>query len=223
MATVINPLNTPSTLPDKRRRDGSGGGANGDSSGRQVIQQPRNASSTGIKVGLCAITMSFAALSSAMIVRKGSTDWKHFDLPVLLYFNTLVLMASSLTLEVARRRVANFMRSAGMAVAVHPSRWLETTLGLGLVFLTGQLIAWHRLAQSGFYVSTNPSSSFFYVLTAGHALHLFGGLFGLLLVIYRLSGPAPTLRKSTIDAAAYYWHFMGVLWLYLLLLLRFQL
>jgi cytochrome c oxidase subunit 3 len=61
------------------------------------------------------------------------------------------------------------------------------------------------------------------VLTAGHALHLFGGLFGLLLVIYRLSGPAPTLRKSTIDAAAYYWHFMGVLWLYLLLLLRFQL
>jgi cytochrome c oxidase subunit 3 len=218
MATVIN--RSPLTH-DPRGNDSSGG--NGKLSAQRVIQPPRQTSSTGITIGLCAITMSFAALSSAMLVRKGSNDWKHLDVPWLLYLNTIVLIASSMTLEVARRRVATFMRTAGTDASVHPARWLEATLGLGLAFLTGQLIAWHQLAERGFYVSTNPSSSFFYVLTAGHALHLFGGLFGLILVLHRLSGPVPSLRKSTIDAATYYWHFMGVLWVYLLLLLRFQL
>jgi cytochrome c oxidase subunit III len=202
----------------------SGNPSNGNGSGEavQVELHPRAASSTGISVGLCAIAMSFAALSSALIVRKGSGDWRHIAIPGLLYFNTALLAVSSLTLEIGRRRVAAFMRTAGTA-AGHPGLWLEGTLFLGLAFVAGQLVAWRQLAQSGFYVATNPSSSFFYVLTAGHALHLFGGLFGLVLVLHRLSGPGPTLRKSTLDAAAYYWHFMGVLWVYLLLLLRFQL
>ena len=218
MGTVINP--SPLTH-DHRGNDSNG--RSGDHSARRLIQPPRQTSSTGITIGLCAITMSFAALSSAMIVRKGSNDWKHLDVPWLLYLNTVVLIGSSATLEVGRRRVATFMRTAGTDATTHPARWLELTLALGLAFLTGQLIAWHQLAERGFYVATNPSSSFFYVLTAGHALHLFGGLFGLVLVLRRLSGPVPSLRKSTIDAAAYYWHFMGVLWVYLLLLLRFQL
>jgi len=166
--------------------------------------------------------MSFAALTSALMVRKGSGDWKHIELPRLLYFNTIILAASSVTLEIGRRRITRFMRSAGGAEG-HPKRWLEATLALGLAFLAGQLAAWRQLAESGFYVATNPSSSFFYVLTAGHALHVFGGVFGLLLVLHRLSGPPPTLRKSTFDAAARYWHFMGILWVYLLLVLRFQL
>jgi cytochrome c oxidase subunit 3 len=218
MSTVINP----SPLTQDPRSNGSNGG-NADPSIQRVMQHPQRTSSTGISIGLCAIAMSFAALTSAMIVRKGSNDWKHIDVPWLLYLNTVVLIASSATLEVGRRRVARFMRTAGTDGSVHPARWLEATLALGLAFLAGQLIAWHQLAERGFYVATNPSSSFFYVLTAGHALHLFGGLFGLVLVLRRLSGPVPSLRKSTIDAATYYWHFMGVLWVYLLLLLRFQL
>ena len=219
MSTVINP----SPVTQDPRGNRSNGGS-GDLSAQRVTHPPRQTSSTGITIGLCAITMSFAALSSAMMVRKGSNDWKHIDVPWLLYLNTVVLIASSMTLEVGRRRVATFMRTAGTDASTHhPARWLEATLALGLAFLTGQLIAWHQLAERGFYVATNPSSSFFYVLTAGHALHLFGGLFGLVLVLHRLRGPVPSLRKSTIDAAAYYWHFMGVLWIYLLLLLRFQL
>jgi len=166
--------------------------------------------------------MCFAALSSALIVRKGSGDWKHIALPSLLYLNTFILAGSSLTLEMARRRVATFMRSAGTSVRP-PRLWFEATLAIGLAFLGGQLVVWRQLAERGFYVSTNPSSSFFYVLIGGHALHIFGGLFAFLLVLHRISGPVPTLRKSTMDATAYYWHFMGVLWVYLLLLLRFQL
>src|SRR3954468_13515452 len=217
MAPIANSLDRSAAV----RVTGSGNGR-GENGNARVGQQPRHASSTGITIGLCAIAMSFAALSSALVVRKGSGDWKHIELPKFLYFNTIILAGSSVTLEIARRRIARFMRSAGSAEG-HPRRWLQATLALGLAFLAGQLIAWRQLAESGFYVATNPSSSFFYVLTAGHALHLFGGLFGLLLVLHRLSRPLPTLRKSTFDAAARYWHFIGVLWVYLLLLLRLEL
>lgn len=220
MVSVTNSLDRSPIVP--AAGSGSGNNRNCNGSAAWVALHPRPASSTGITVGLCAIGMSFAALSSALIVRKGSGDWKHIAIPGLLYFNTTILAAGSVTLEIGKRRIAAFMRTAGTA-AGHPRLWLEGTLTLGLAFLAGQLVAWRQLAESGLYVATNPSSSFFYVLTAAHALHLVGGLFGLLLVLHRLSGAVLTLRKSTIDAVAYYWHFMGVLWVYLLLLLRFQL
>jgi cytochrome c oxidase subunit III len=221
MSSVTDSLQRPPAVPTTVSGTGSTD-RNGSGGANQVTLRPRQASSTGITIGLCAIAMYFAALSSALIVRKASGDWKHIALPSLLYLNTFILAGSSLTLEMARRRVATFMRSAGTSVR-HPRLWLEATLALGLAFLGGQLVVWRQLAERGFYVATNPSSSFFYVLTGGHALHIFGGLFGLLLVLHRLSGPIPTLRKSTMDVTAYYWHFMGVLWIYLLLLLRFQL
>jgi cytochrome c oxidase subunit 3 len=72
------------------------------------------------------------------------------------------------------------------------------------------------LRSEGLYLDTNPNSSFFYVLTAVHAIHVIGGLGGLLRVMYLLCAPVPILRKSTMDATSYYWHFMGMLWIYLL-------
>jgi cytochrome c oxidase subunit III len=173
-------------------------------------------SSTGIWVVLFAITMMFAAFSSALFVRKGSSlDWRTFTLPSILYFNTLLLLASSVTLEVSRRRVAAFMGGRGSQVE-SPARWLYITLFLGLLFVAGQYVAWSQLSAEGLYLATNPSSSFFYVLTATHALHVLGGLGGLVYVIRWLRKSA--LRRSTLDATACYWHFMGVLWLYLLFL-----
>jgi cytochrome c oxidase subunit 3 len=77
------------------------------------------------------------------------------------------------------------------------------------------------LKTQGLYLATNPSSSFFYVLTAAHALHVVGGLGGLVRAIRKLSKSA--LRRSTLNATSYYWHFMGVLWLYLLFLLWIKL
>jgi cytochrome c oxidase subunit III len=173
--------------------------------------------SLGVWVGLAAITMSFAAFTSALIVRQGaSSDWRHFSLPSVLYFNTVVLLASSVTLELGRRSVAAFM-GGSQSRASNPARWLYATLALGLVFVAGQYLAWMQLKSQGLYLATNPSSSFFYVLTAAHALHVFGGLGGLVRVVRKLGKSA--LSRSTLDATSYYWHFMDVLWLYLLMLL----
>lgn len=177
--------------------------------------------STGIWVVLASITMTFAALTSALVVRQGSAlDWRHLDLPRILYLNTLVLFASSVTLEVARRQVGAFM-TGSRDQAASPARWLYITLFLGLLFVVGQYAAWVQLRSQGLFLATNPNSSFFYVLTALHALHVLGGLGGLVRVIRRLH--LSILRKSTLDATSRYWHFMDVLWLYLLLLLWMKL
>jgi len=178
-------------------------------------------SSTAIWVVLFAITMMFAAFTSALIVRKGSSlDWRAFKLPSVLFFNTGLLLASSVSLEISRHRITAFMSSIKNQFE-SPARWLYVTLFLGLLFVAGQYVAWSQLRAQGLYLATNPSSSFFYVLTAIHALHVLGGLAGLSYVIRRLS--KSSLRRSTLDAAARYWHFMGALWWYLLVLLWMEL
>ena len=186
-----------------------------------ALEHSPPASSSAIYVVIFAITMMFAAFSSALIVRKGSSlDWQTFTLPSILYFNTLLLLASSVTLEISRRRVAAFM--GGLQThAESPARWLYVTLFLGLLFVAGQYVAWSQLRAEGLYLATNPSSSFFYVLTATHALHVLGGLGGLIYVIRKLSNSA--LRRNALDATARYWHFMDILWLYLLFLLWMKL
>jgi cytochrome c oxidase subunit 3 len=166
---------------------------------------------------MAAIGMSFAAFTSALIVRRGaSTDWRHIALPSVLFFSTLMLVVSSFTLEVARRRVAAFMTGVDTRAGI-ANFWLYLTLGLGLLFVAGQYMAWLQLRAQGLYLATNPNSSFFYVLTAIHGLHVLGGLAGLLRVIRKFA--RSTLRRSTLAATSYYWHFMGVLWIYLFVLL----
>jgi cytochrome c oxidase subunit 3 len=180
--------------------------------------------STGIWVGLAAITMTFAAFTSALIVRQGgASDWHHFTLPPVLYFNTLLILVSSITLEVARKRIASFKAGSKEHAGPHaaPTQWLYITLFVGLLFVAGQTYAWVQLKSQGFGLATNVSYSFFYVLTVAHALHVFGGLGGLVRVIAKVN--KSTLRRSTLDATSRYWHFMGVLWVYLLLLLWMKL
>jgi len=178
-------------------------------------------SKAGIWVILAAITMSFAAFTSALVVRQGgSSDWHHLTLPSVLYWNTLVLLASSVSLELSRRRVAVFM-SGPRTVDLSPARWLYVTALLGAVFVAGQYVAWLQLRSQGLYLATNPNSSFFYVLTALHGLHVLGGLVGLTYVIRKLN--RVVLRRSTLDSFSYYWHFMSILWVYLLLLLWMKL
>ncbi len=138
----------------------------------------------------------------------------------MLYLNSLLIVASSVTLELSRRRIAAFMGGSRNR-AEKPARWLYITLCLGLLFVAGQTFAWVQLKSQGFGLATNVSYSFFYVLTVAHALHVFGGLGGLVRVISKLNHSV--LRRSTLDATSRYWHFMGALWLYLLLLLWMKL
>jgi cytochrome c oxidase subunit III len=195
----------------------------------------------GLAAALVPILMLFVAFTSAYIVRQGLPtfdphtntvvhDWMPIPLPTLLFLvNTGVLLLSSITLECARRQLAR-------QVALDPVRsipgvslgterklpWLGLTIVLGLCFLTGQWLAWRDLASWGFFVSTNPSSSFVYLLTVGHALHLLGGIFallvaGLAVVLHR---PLES-RRIVVDVTAWYWHFMALLWIYILALLEF--
>ncbi len=174
---------------------------------------------TGVWVGIATITMSFAAYTSAMVVRQGAgSDWQHIALPPILYLNTLLLLLSSGTLEAGRRKLEAEWRAAPARSGPAPSGrgWIRLTLGLGLLFLVGQVIAWRALAAQGLVLASGPSSAFFYLLTVLHAVHLLGGLIGLAFVLgkLRLAGPV-----SALGAAVLYWHFMAVLWLYLLLVL----
>ena len=164
-------------------------------------------------MGIFAITMSFVAFTSALFVRQGSgADWSHIALPSILYGNTLALLLSSATLQMARRAFA-------AAPAIEPPAvrmglgWLTATLALGFVFVAGQYEAWRQLAAQGLYLATNPNSSFYYVLTAMHGLHVLAGIIALTLVTGRIVAGRAAFRKSTLEAAATYWHFMGVLWL----------
>lgn len=220
MATTVHEPPQAPTDQSKLTSSSGGGWGNTTSSGARLrLEDSSPASRTGVWVALAAITMSFAALTSAMIVRQGASyDWQHFVLPSMLYLDTAVLLASSAVLELARKRVAAVLhgqpkeRSAALLTL-----WL--TFGLGLLFVGGQYVAWMELRAQGLYLATNPSASFFYLFTVLHALHILGGLCGLSLVIWRFSKQVPTLRVSTLSTVSYYWHFMDVLWIYLLLLL----
>ena len=226
MATTVQP---PATEIEKEAiRPSNGGGGFRDlvpESGdlRAVEDRPGAPARTGIWVALAAIAMSFAAFTSALYVREGAaTDWHHIPLPSILWFNTIALIASSVTLEIARHRVAAYMRGKEVNRSL-PMFWLNSTLFLGLVFVVGQYLAWLKLRSEGLFLATNPNSSFFYVLTAVHAIHVLGGLGGLSRVIVKFAHPALSLRRSTMDATSYYWHFMGILWLYLLFVLWIKL
>jgi cytochrome c oxidase subunit 3 len=214
-------VHKPPHLDPRRAPDhGNGGGGNlvpADGDRRLALDYSPPPSSTAIWVVLFAISMMFAAFTSALVVRKGSAlDWRTFTLPRVLFLNSLTLIASSATLEVSRRRIAAFMGKLQNRTE-NPARWLYVTLFLGMLFVAGQYVAWSHLRAEGLYLATNPSSSFFYVLTVTHALHVLGGLGGLIYVIRKLG--KSSLRRSTLEATARYWHFMDLLWLYLLLLL----
>jgi cytochrome c oxidase subunit 3 len=225
MATTLPPPRKKIDRSTARHETGysGNGGRNlvpADGNLRTIEEYSPPPSSSAIWVGIAAISMSFAAFTSALIVRQGSsTDWRHITLPSILYVSTLVLLVSSITLEIARRRVAAYMGHAERAArdASSSKFWLYSTLFLGLLFVAGQYLAWLQLRSQGLYLATNPNSSFFYVLTAVHALHVLGGLAGMLRVINKFG--QSTLRRSTLNATSYYWHFMGVLWVYLFLLL----
>ncbi len=168
---------------------------------------------TGVMLALVAILMFFMALTSSYIVRKGlGGDWQPVPLPSVLWMNTGVLLASSLTIELARRQLAR-ANSPGFRL------WWAVTTALGLAFLAGQLLAWRRLAAAGVYLPTNPSSSFFYTLTAAHGAHLLGGIVALLYVAVRSFEKAQVTRAVAAEVASIYWHFMDGLWVFLLLLL----
>jgi len=193
------------------------GGDDGGGEGGDRRRRPRTSSParyyTGIAVGIVSILMFFMALASAFLVRRGSgSDWIPVHIPAVIWVNTVILLASSLTLELARRRLSNANPSG------FRSFWSVTT-SLGFLFLLGQLIAWRQLVAQGVFMASNPASSFFYIFTGAHAAHLAGGVGALLYVAFRKFEKAKISLPTAAEIASYYWHFMDALWVFLLALL----
>jgi cytochrome c oxidase subunit 3 len=181
------------------------------SGGRRDV--PRRAYFTALQLGLAAIVMFFMALASSYIVRKGlGTDWQKTPMPPVLWLNTIVLLASSVTIAVARRKLDAHQKEAFKI-------WWWVTTGLGLLFLAGQIVGWRELAAAGMLLATNPSSSFFYVLTAAHGAHLAGGIISLLYVAFRPWQRSRISQATAAELTSIYWHFMDGLWIFLFLLL----
>lgn len=174
--------------------------------------------STVVMIGAWAVLiptlMLFLSLVSAYIVRRGlSDDWVPVALPNLLWVNTAILLASSASLEVARRGA----RSGGASRA-----WIWLAAAAGAVFLAGQVAAWRQMMAAGIGLGSTPYASFLYVLSGTHALHLVLGLAGVVAAaLWPVTGWLQVSRSTAVRAATVVWHFLGILWLGLFLLLVF--
>ena len=174
----------------------------------------------GVWVAIGSIVMLFTALASAYIVRSASSnDWQPIAMPKVLWLSTLLIVISSLTMEVSRRSLKQ-QRDARY------ERWLIITMVLGFGFLASQIIAWRQLVRQGLYLASNPYNSFFYLFTAAHGLHLLGGIMALTYLLLRTRQRRSTIdgelrRVGAADSATIYWHFMDVLWVALFFLLFF--
>jgi cytochrome c oxidase subunit 3 len=223
--------------------DGRGEGSNsgGPNSGFPNYGVRLRRARLGLACAIATVCMVFVSLTSAYIFRRGLPtfegssnsyvrDWAEVQLPwVLLGINTVLLLVSSLTMEFARRNAAR--RAALAPVASIPGvslgnersfPWLGVTVILGFAFLVGQWLAWGELHNRGFYVDTNPSSSFVFLLTITHAIHLTGGILALIWAASTSLLHKPIeARRIVVDIAAWYWHFMAVLWIYVFALFMF--
>ena len=210
---------------------GGGGGGSGD--GYPDYGRRLRRARLGLAVALAPILMFFVSLVSAYIVRKGLPtfdektntyvrEWNSVELPLaLLLVNTGLLAASSISAEFARRQIT---RQAALApVRSIPGvslgneagfPWLYVTVLLGAGFLVGQWLAWQELAARGFYLATNAGSSFVYLMTAAHGIHLAGGALVLLYAaVVSLFHKPIEARRIVVDVTAWYWHFMFLLWI----------
>lgn len=192
----------------------------------------------GLFFVLAGDLMFFVALVSAFFARQAGgqmgpgtqwpADWRNLAIPPILWINTAVLLLSSVTMEVGRRQlfrendVMDEWLGLGRPTARRAAPWLIATAALGALFLAGQLVAWKQLVAQGIYFGSTPSSHFFYLITGTHGIHL---MLGILAVIFCLAAllvlRKMEVRQVAVDCAAWYWHTMGLFWIFLFALLEF--
>jgi cytochrome c oxidase subunit 3 len=225
--------------PTDKRTGGNGDGDNSNNHnfGRRQPRQRLAQARIGLFFALSGDLMFFIALVSVFFVDKNTghvtpsgyvNDWRPTTLPVILWFNTAVLLLSSISAELARQSmfrehdVMDEWIGLGRPITRRATVWLSVTLALGLAFLAGQWTAWHQLAAKRVYIDYSASSKFFYIITWAHASHLALGVFALIvaLAVLRRSRKLAT-RQVFVDASVWFWHAMGALWIFLFLLLEY--
>ena len=166
----------------------------------------------GLWILLAVITSLFGLFFSAyhMRMEHAHGDWSPLVLPRVLWLNTALLIGSSVCMQWAR--VA--------AVRAQPDRVKVALIAGGVLawaFLAGQLLAWSQLTASGYFVTSNPATSFFYLLTAVHGLHLLGGLLVWSKTVVRLARAGAELIdvSLSLELCTVYWHYLLLVWLVL--------
>lgn len=228
----------PGKTPHRR---GFGGGDDGDHGSPEDFRS-RNQRMRRYRIGmvlcLISVTVVFVALIFLYVFRLGKgrydedahrwvQDWIALKLPYLqLWVNSLLLLLSSFTLELTRRAMDK--KEEFTAMGIVPPRmkrdlpWLAITLVLGFCFLGGQMLVWNNLREQGVYLVSNPSRSYFYLLTGTHAVHLIGGLMALL---YIAAGRLVALRfesqRIAVEVTSWYWHYLAFLWFGIFALVHF--
>ncbi|HLM02708.1 MAG TPA: heme-copper oxidase subunit III [Pyrinomonadaceae bacterium] len=211
----------------RRRGGGGGGGDNGgdnpnkDRSFEEIEEFRPDKLRVAMWFTLLVVMMTFGGLIGAYIVLSTNQDleWKPFALPVQVWFSTALIIASSLSYKIAQNNLNRDRQTAA-------KQWLLATTVLGGIFISSQILLWFQLVRSGVYMQSNPYAGFFYILTAVHALHVFGGICALgymVLRAWRETGSEEELerRKTAAAVVGWYWHFMDGLWIVLILLLGF--
>ena len=169
-------------------------------------------------IAMGSITMMFAAFSSAYMVRQSAGNWLEFSLPNAFYISTAIILLSSGTLHAS---YISFTRGK--------SQWykslLVSTFVLGLGFIVFQYQGWMQLFNMGVDLKGNPSGSFVYVISGAHAAHVLGGVAALIVAMvhaFALPFKPTDKRKNRFRLVLQYWHFVDILWVYLLLFFVLQ-
>lgn len=168
---------------------------------------------------MVSMTMMFAGLTSAFVVSKSRADWlKDFQLPTAFYFSTLAIIISSLTFHLAKKAIQKNNRNT-------TTTYLLATLGLGVMFVLLQFVGFGQIVANGYYFTGSESSittTFLYIVTVVHLIHLAGGLISLLIIIYNhFKQKYNSSQTLGIELGAMYWHFLDLLWVYLFFFLYF--
>ncbi len=177
---------------------------------------PKDSYRITVWILMASIVMMFVALASSYIILSGDEKWQPVRMPRAFLVSTALILVSSVTMTMARRQLS--LGQSGKYKA-----WLSLTLLLGIGFLASQFKGWQQLFAAGAFLAGNPHSSFYYLFTGAHGIHLLGGLSAVTYLAVRsgqvLTGLAREKRFAAIEAIALYWHFMDGLWVGLFLLL----
>ena len=164
-------------------------------------------------IGLASIVMMFTAFTSAYIIKRNLANWITFELPTIFFYSTGVILLSSLTIIKSR----NYFRQRDM---VQYRRWLLSSLMLGITFVFMQFIGFTQLWNNGITLTRNVSFSFLYIIVGLHALHVAGGVIAIAIVLVKAySIKRKSYSMIPIDMLNTYWHFVDLLWIYLLVFL----
>jgi cytochrome c oxidase subunit 3 len=166
---------------------------------------------------MISMIMMFAGLTSAFVVSKSRADWlKDFQLPTAFFYSTLVIIGCSVTFHLAKKAIQKDNQQA-------TTSFLLATFALGILFVVLQFVGFGQIVESGYYFTGAESSittTFLYIVTVVHLLHLAGGLIALCVIVFKqLKGKYNASQTLGIELGAMYWHFLDLLWIYLFLFL----